>query len=269
MPTLLDIQRGIYRSLAIGDDSLAAPYVIDGGLSAEARLNIYRNTFLASLTTALHLTFPAVHKLVGAEFFEYAAGIFIEAQPPTSAYLDEYGSGFPEFLSNFEPARSLPYLPHVAKLEWAVSAALHADDVEPMDISLLAALSIEERSLVHLIPHPSITLLQSDYPVDVIWRAVLSQDENELAQVRLDSGAVWLLVERRANTIEVVSCDQATWWFAKQLFSSLSVEAAIESASTNDVDILLAGHLAAGRFVGLTLSGRGPGIRENVRPSDE
>src|SRR6516164_2995967 len=110
MPTLLEIERAVYRSLVEHDDEAATQHIAVDGLAPEARLNVYRNTFISTLTTALRLSFPAVHRLVGAEFFESVARIFIEAAPPRSAYLGEYGADVPEFLKSFPPAASLAYL---------------------------------------------------------------------------------------------------------------------------------------------------------------
>jgi hypothetical protein len=131
MPTLLEVQRAMRRSLVERDDEEAAAYILAGGLAPGARLDVYRNTSIGALTTALRLSYPAVHRLVGAEFFDQAAKIFIETDPPHSAYLDEYGAAFPEFLAHFRPAAWLAYLPGVAQLEWAVSCALHAPDADP------------------------------------------------------------------------------------------------------------------------------------------
>src|SRR5260370_23822662 len=108
-----------------GDEGDAAAYVRVGGVSAADRLSIYRNTLYGTLTNALRLSYPAVHRLVGAEFFEASAQKFIEDEPPRGAYLDDYGAGFPDFLARFPAAASVPYLPDVARLEWAVSRALH------------------------------------------------------------------------------------------------------------------------------------------------
>src|SRR5713101_4836442 len=140
MPTLLELQRAVHRSLVARDDGAVVRHILADGIAPEARLNIYRNTFIGALTTALRLSFPAAHRLVGSEFFESAAGIFIEEEPPRTAYLDEYGEAFPEFLSRFAPAASLAYLSGVARLEWAMSRALHAPDVEPLDVSRLSAI---------------------------------------------------------------------------------------------------------------------------------
>jgi hypothetical protein len=250
--TLLETQRAMRASLVGGDDRAAAA-MLAGGVSAD-RLNIYRNTMVTGVTKALRLTFPAVHRLVGADFFEGAAAQFIAQHPPRAAYLDEYGAEFPEFLRGFGPAAALVYLGDVARLEWAVSRALHAADVEPLDLKRLAALAPQDQVRVCLVPHPSVGLLGADYPVDAIWRGVLDEDDAALAAVALDAGPVRLLVERRATGVEVSRLDEAAWCFATALFDGWSVEESVAAAAGASAGTLLAEHLAAGRFVDFHLA---------------
>src|SRR5207244_4028731 len=123
MLALHELQRAVYRSLVQQDDGAIRAAVRGDGIAAADRLSIYRNTFYGTLTRALHLSFPAIHRLVGAEFFEAVAFEFIKVQPPRSAHLDGYGAGFPDFLDGFLGAMSVPYLFDVAELEWAVNRA--------------------------------------------------------------------------------------------------------------------------------------------------
>jgi hypothetical protein len=256
MPTLLEVQRAMRASLVDRDDGAAAAMLAD----EPDRLNIYRNTFVIGVTKALRLSYPAVHRLVGENFFDGAAGLFIAQCPPRAAYLDEYGEKFPEFLGNFQPAASLVYLADVARLEWAVSRAIHAADIEPLDLARLsprlAALSPAEQSRVALVPHPAVALLRTATPADVIWRAMLSRDDAALAAVDVDAGAApaHLMVERRATGVEVSRLDAAEWRFAAALCEGRAIEAALAEAPDGRADVLLAGHLAAGRFVDFRLA---------------
>lgn len=252
MPTLLEVQQAIRRSLVGRDDRDAVRHLRGNGLPPAARLSIYRNTFAGGLTTALRLSFPAVHHLVGADFFESAARIFIERAPPRSAWLDEYGAGFPEFLASFAPAASLPYLPGVARLEWAVGRALHAPDTAPLDIARLAEVAPEDQGTVAFVPHPSVALVQADYPVDEIWRAVLDRDAAAMAAIDLAAGPVWLLVERRAGDVMVTPCSEPAWRFAAELIGSRPLQVAIATVPEVEAPILLADHLARGRFIAFT-----------------
>jgi len=253
VPTLLEVQRALRRSLVEHDDGEAAGYILADGLASEGRLNVYRNTFIGALTTALRLAYPAVHRLVGPEFFEGAARIFIEKEPPRGAYLDEYGSGFPEFLAQFRQAASLAYLPDVARLEWAVSRALHAPDVEALDLSRLVAVDPADYGRIAFVPHPSVGLVQSDCPADTIWRTVLAQDDAVMAAIDLGSGPVWLMVQRFATGVEVARFSEQEWRFANRLCAGQPLQKALDDVSGFDASAALAGHLAAGRFTGFRL----------------
>jgi hypothetical protein len=252
VPTLLELQRAMRASLVDRDDGAAAAMLAEH-VGAD-RLNIYRNTFVMGVTKALRLSYPAVLRLVGADFFDGAAGLFIARHPPNAAYLDEYGAEFPEFLRNFQPAAALPYLADVARLEWAVNRAIHAADAEPLDLARLASLAPEDQIRVSFVPHPSVALLRADYPADVIWRGVLSGDDAALAAVDLDAGPAHLLVERRAAGVEASRLDPSAWRFAAALCDGRPIEAAFAEAADNRADQLLAEHLAAGRFIDFRLA---------------
>src|SRR5689334_10345462 len=219
MPSLREVQRGLRASLVEWDDGAAAAWVLGDGLAPEQRLSIYRNTFAANLANALRLSFPAVRQLVGGEFFGGAAHLFVHERPPLTAYLDEYGREFPDFLSRFPAAASLAYLPDIARLEWAVTRALHAPDRDPLDVALLAAIDEPDHDRVRFVPHPCVSLVSSVYPVDTIWRAVLAQDDAALAKIDLTAGPVWLIVQRLASGINVTRADQRSWRFAADLLA--------------------------------------------------
>ena len=255
MPSLRELQQAIRKSVVERDDSAAVAWIVSDGLVPERRLSIYRNTFGSNLVNALRLAFPAVHRLVSAEFFEGAARIFAHERPPVSAYLDEYGAEFPEFLARFPPAASLAYLPDVARLEWAVTLVLHAPDVEPLDLVRLAALGESEHNRVRFAPHPSVSVVSGAYPVDAIWRAVLTQDDTALAAVDLAAGSVWLLVQRLATGVEVTRIDEGAWRFATELFAGRTLGESLDIANGVDAPALLADHIAAGRFVAFDLAG--------------
>jgi hypothetical protein len=191
---------------------------------------------------------------VGEEFFAAAAEIYITKDPPRMAWLDFYGAAFPEFLQRFTPAASLPYLPDVARLEGAVSRALHASDANALAPAELADLPQSARGSVSFVPHPSVGLLSSKYPVDAIWRAVLAGDDAALSAIDLDSGGVWLLVERTADAVEVTRLDERCWRFAEALFAGWPLPDALECADRDDAPAWLAAHIAAGRFVGFASS---------------
>ena len=102
-------------------------------------------------------------------------------------------------------------------------------------------------------PHPSVGLVRSQYPVDVIWRSVLDEDDAALAAIDLAAGPVRLSIQRVESGIEVQRLSESAWQFAAELCAGRPLDAVLESARGIDVPALLAGHLAAGRFVDFSL----------------
>jgi hypothetical protein len=98
MPALLELQRSFASALQAGavPASLEALQIAD--CNVPERFGVYAATRLATLIRTLTLAFPAVQRLVGADFFEAAAREFIRLSPPECACLDDYGARFPSFL---------------------------------------------------------------------------------------------------------------------------------------------------------------------------
>ena len=252
MPTLLEAQQEMRGSLLNGDYRAMAT-MLSEGISLDT-INIYRNTFLMSLTKALRLSYPVIERLVGNEFFDATAQHYVVERPPVIAHLDKYGGAFAEFLQNFEPAATLPYLADVAKLEWAITCALHAPDENPLDLQALAVVSPEDQGRVCFIGHPSIQLLHLDYPADHIWQAVIDGDDDVLRSVNLSDGDVRLLVERRETDVKFIRLERQHWRFAEALFIGSPIHVALSEAGNIDASAAIAEHLACGRFISFSLA---------------
>ena len=70
-----------------------------------------------------------------------------------------------------------------------------------------------------------------------------------MAAINLTTGPVWLMVERNASGVEVLRLAAPEWRFMSELTVSRSLQEAIDAAPGIDAASLLAGHLAAGRFI--------------------
>jgi hypothetical protein len=254
MIALLELQRQM-RHVLRAPGPILDEHVVGGAEAAAAALDIYRATCAGVLANALRLAYPVVQRLVGAEFFDGAARGFIDGAWPDTADLNAYGRGFADFLQEFAPAAALPYLPDVARLEWAVNRALHASDAPPITPAHLAGMEPGALAQLRLTPQPSLTLLELTYPADAVWRAVLAQDEAAMA-VALDGGPVRLLVERRATGVEVTRLSADAWRLAVALCASQPLGQAVEAQDLQDVERWLGEHLAAGRFISKRLNGR-------------
>ena len=86
-------------------------------------VEVYRNNFRGNLHDTLETAYPVIVQLVGSDFFKWLARKFIEQYPSRSGNLHCYGSEMADFLVHLAAVRHLPYLPDMARLEWACHRA--------------------------------------------------------------------------------------------------------------------------------------------------
>jgi hypothetical protein len=227
MSSLRELQDGFRAALLSGDQHRVAPHVIDDGVTASARLAIYQHHVFTTLTVALEATYPVVCRLVDRRFFGWVADCYIRAHPPVGPCLFEYGEDFPAFVAAFEACAHLPWLADVARLEWAMNVASHAPEATPLDAEAWRALDPETlaRSTVGL--DPSVTLLESAWPIDTIWRAN-QPGADGVADLAL--GAVRLQVRRLGDDVVVRALLPATFAFRAALAGGRALEDAVAQA---------------------------------------
>ena len=139
-------------------------------LTTQPAFAVYRNTVIGGCVDALQANFPSVARLVGAEWFRAAAATFVRAQPPRDGRLLMYGETFADFIAGFEPARDLPYLADVARLDRLWIEAHVAEDATAVDSAWLASLLPAQLGALRLRPHPAARwCLFDDLPIYSIW----------------------------------------------------------------------------------------------------
>jgi len=135
-------------------------------------LSVYRNNHRLSLAAALGATFPTVAGIIGADAMEMVAGRFMTLHPPRQPCVAEYGSDFAGYLQGAALADDLPYLPDLARLDWALNRARIAPETAPFTAQELAALSPDQLGDLQVAPHPSLTLLASDFALPQLYQSV-------------------------------------------------------------------------------------------------
>lgn len=251
MPRWAERQRNF--GMALLDPVLPVPAGLVGpdGAPSQARFAVYRNNVVAGLTETLKEAFPAVHRIVGQDFFRAMARIYVAANPPTSPILLHYGAGFPDFIAGFPPAMSLPYLRDVAQIERAWIEAYHAPEEAALGPAALRVIEPELLPGIQLRLHPSLRVVQSDRPALTIWS--MNVEGGVAAPVDLACGED-VLVLRPAAEVEVRAMPPGAAAFITALAAGQSVMDAIRSAADDDSRFDLSANLAellgAGAFVG-------------------
>ena len=256
MPALHELQAAFLRAMFGPEEPELLEAVVGDGLLPADRLQIYRHHVLTSLTDTLQTTFPVICRLVDERFFRYAADAYIRQYPPEAPCLFEYGAHFPAFLAAFPPCRHLEYLADVARLEWAVHAAWHAEVRAPLDPAALGGLAPHDVARLVFQFDPSVTLLDSPWPIDQIWR-VHQADEGVSTPVDLDAGGVSLEIRRWEDDVVFRRLDPVIHTFRTTLAAghalARAAEAALAASQEFDCVAALHGLLTDGVIIDFTL----------------
>lgn len=257
MPSLRELQQDF--AAAVLDDDDGPPFAAVPAERGAERIAIYRTAVFANYRNALGATYPVVRRLVGVPFFNAAVDAYVRARPSTSGDLNVYGDAFGEFLAGYPRAANLPYLPDVARLEWAVDETGRAADRDGSPEGVLAALAgvlPDELPEVRLIVAPWCWLVASRFPILRIWR-VNQTDHSGDDRVSLDEGADTLLVRRDAQGVSLVRIGTGEHVWLEALAAGAPLGAAIDAAqnadATFDLSKALHTRIADGSIAGIAV----------------
>lgn len=245
----------------------------------QRRFNVYRNNRMVSLIDSLRSSYPAIHKLVGEEFFKASACAYIETQPPTQPVMAEYGNGFGQFMLALPGTDRFPYLADVAELEWQYLQSFHAADATVLDVAALSAVAPESIMYVSMQCHPALHVIASQWPVGSIWSSCLDRNsqsaETQSAETQstdtqsrdtktrdMQSGASidmrqaeTLVITRPGLQVQVNSVDSTAAIFLRAIQAgemlAVAAEQALESDMTFDAGASLIGLIGLGAFSGI------------------
>ncbi|MDN2717086.1 DUF692 family multinuclear iron-containing protein [Janthinobacterium sp. SUN120] len=141
------------------------------GEAVPQRFALYRGNMNATWRRTLAHAYPVVLALVGEEFLGGLARAYGRQMPSDSADLNQFGARFADFLATFPHISDLPYLPDMARLEWAVHLAHYAADAQGLAPESLAALHPDQLEVRRFSLHPACALLESDWQVAALWQA--------------------------------------------------------------------------------------------------
>lgn len=228
MQSLAELQRSFAAALL--DPALPTPAGLVGpdGIPSSRRFAVYRNNVMVGLTQTLKDAYPAVHRIVGSEFFHALARAFVVGALPRSPMLCDYGAGLPDFIDRFEPSSVLPYLADVARIERAWIEAYHAAESAPIGPSAFSGIEPGLLAEISLVLHPSVRIVRSRLPALTIWQ--MNVQGGVPGPVDLAACGENALVVRPEAEVEVRSIPKGSPEFILALSSGRPVLAAFEQA---------------------------------------
>jgi hypothetical protein len=206
----------------------------------ESGLAVYRNNVMSGLIKVVAARFPVVRRLLGEESFLEWVRRFIAAEPPRSPLLLDYGDGFPQVLRRFGGDACIGHIADIADLEIARGKAYHAADAVSLPPQAFAAIPAERLAGLRLSLHPSVSLLQSRFPIVSLWHASQEAGDVVLQQWRPEAA----LIARPLLEVEVWNLPPGGFAFLTALSHGATMAEAAEAAVNTTSDFDLAVNLA-------------------------
>ncbi len=245
------------------------------GAQLQRGLQVYLANAGALAERALAAAYPVTQQLLGADSFAQLARALWLRQPPPVGDAGAFGAGLSDYLADFVAggvrgggaSSPEPYLPDLARLEWAVHRATTAADAADAGATPHAfdRLADTDPATLWLLPRPGTALLQSAHPVASIWLAHqhaadaadaadgtpdrFADARAALACGRGESALVW----RQGWQVRVAVLDDADATFTRLLLQGTSLGAALSAPSDRpgfDFDAWLVATLTRGWLLG-------------------
>lgn len=135
------------------------------------RLALYRGNLTEHWSRTLAGAYPVLLRQLGEDFFYAMARLYGRQHPSDSGDLNRFGAHMADFLARFEPAAPYPWLPDLARLEWALHLTHYAADGDPFDPACIAGMTPATMNSLHLGLHPACSLHTFAWDVVTLWQA--------------------------------------------------------------------------------------------------
>jgi uncharacterized protein (UPF0276 family) len=226
---------------ALFDPGQAGPVLAQFQGGEHDGLALYRGNLTATWDKTLSAAYPVLRQLVGDEFFAALARAYGMAFPSMDADLNRFGAHFAEFLETFEHVAEYPYLPDMARFEWALHRAHFAPDAQQLAASALGALTPVQLEAAYFTLHPASTLLASDWNIVQLWQAHQAGSGVEFPESIEQS--CWALVARPRWKAELEPLSHAAHAALSVLAAGGSFGVALDAAFALDDDFDIAANL--------------------------
>lgn len=198
----------------------------------QERLAIYQNNTFHSLIEVIKDHYPTLKLTIGENLLAACARAYIDTHPPSTPIMQEFALDFPEFLSDFDPVQSTPYLSDLAKVDLLQHLSYHSEDEAPVPAASFAEIDINTLASSHIKPLSSAFLLRSAFAVFDMWQ-LANGERNDKVEAEQQQN---LLVIRPQAQVEVYCLDDGLYTFLTALNQNANVYEALEQATEEAAD---------------------------------
>lgn len=204
-------------------------------LTRTGRLDVYAEGYFSRILECMEKDFARTKKAVGDEAFTKLVAEYLKAYPSKFTSIDEVGSRFAGFVSEFDEISLSEWVGDLALFEWSWIEAFYAKDFLTNNNDWPKEIATNPQ--VCLKVHPSVRLIHSDYPLaqlvkrldveEILNRKDLSQNE-----------PCDLIIFRSSGEVSWEEMDPGLFQILKNLKNHIPLEEAFSQAQGIDPNLI-------------------------------
>lgn len=186
-------------------------------VTAEQRVQVYRNSFIMGVSEALAITYQHTFALVGEDFFNSVSRAFILSTPPAENNIITYGSGFNEYLNNLPQLAEMPYISEMARFEWLLEQTTNKQvEDKKLDVSQLASLSEDKFAQLKFATPTQITLFHSTQNIGHLYQMLIA---DAVVESDLNVPCYLVLKKHPDFRVELITLQQTQFQLLEQIYA--------------------------------------------------
>jgi hypothetical protein len=151
--------------------AIGGSFVETEAFSAIERLDVYAEAYFWRLSGVLSEQFPLVSYLVGEAAFHDLVTDFVLERPSIDHDVRKLGERFQEYVAHHPILERFPYASDVARVEWAMVAAIDGPDDPVLTVEALRNVPVQHWPRLRFELTRTTRILSSRWDVAAIWRA--------------------------------------------------------------------------------------------------
>lgn len=170
-PSLRELQALFWRALdGSVEPDLEHAVCSTPSFAAADRLGIYAGMYFGRLRDVLADDFQQTAGALGDGRFAETVRAYLAEHPSEHPSVRHLGRPFAAFLAARPVSGAPPWAPDLARLEWARVEVFDAPDAAPIGLADLGRVPAADWPSLRLRPIPALEVVESDWPLDQIWR---------------------------------------------------------------------------------------------------
>ena len=133
-------------------------------------MQVYSTGYLARMEEALEEVYETTYKTIDHDSLHGMIHDYARAHPPKGFSLADAGEHLSAFLSKHSISKTYPFLSDLAKFEWHLHVAFHAQQFTPASPTQLNSIPAEKWPELTLEWQPAVGVIRSEWGIYELWK---------------------------------------------------------------------------------------------------